>query len=101
MAAYRRVYDSRHLQADCQEHWNQLRNPTLGSRVWATVHSVQYTARFSSDRVALISGLWMTSYLPVISQATVTTVKHLLKVTHQGATPDRGGNLASTTAVFI
>ena len=30
MAAYRRVYDSHHLQAD------QLRNPTLGSRVWAT-----------------------------------------------------------------
>ena len=30
MAAYRRVYNSRHLQAD------QLLNPTLGSRVWAT-----------------------------------------------------------------
>jgi len=27
MAAYRRVYDSRHLQADCRE---------LGNRVWAT-----------------------------------------------------------------
>jgi len=25
MAAYRQVYDSRHLQAD----WDQLRNPTL------------------------------------------------------------------------
>ena len=51
MAAYRRVYDSRRLQADCQEpesapepyarqssidYWNQLRNPTLGSRVWTT-----------------------------------------------------------------
>ena len=35
MAAYRQVYDSRHLQADCQE-WDQLRNPTLGNRVWAT-----------------------------------------------------------------
>ena len=34
MAAYRRVYDSHHLQADCQEP-DQLRNPTLGSRVWA------------------------------------------------------------------
>ena len=29
MAAYRRVYDSRHLQ-------DQLRNPMLGNRVWAT-----------------------------------------------------------------
>jgi len=36
MAAYRRVYDSRHLQADCQEPGHQLRDPTLGNRVWAT-----------------------------------------------------------------
>jgi len=35
MAACRRVYDSRHLQADCQER-DQLWNPTLGNRVWAT-----------------------------------------------------------------
>jgi len=35
MGAYRRVYDSRHLQTDCQER-DQLRNPTLGNRVWAT-----------------------------------------------------------------
>jgi len=35
MAAYRRVYDSRHPQTDCQ-NCNQLRNPTLGNRVWAT-----------------------------------------------------------------
>ena len=36
MAAYRRVYDLRHLQADCQEP-DQLRNHTLGNRrVWAT-----------------------------------------------------------------
>ena len=34
MAVYRRVYDSRHLQADCQEL--QLRNSTLGDRAWAT-----------------------------------------------------------------
>jgi len=35
MAAYRRVYDSRHLQADCKNR-DQLRNRTLGNRVWAT-----------------------------------------------------------------
>ena len=35
MAAYRRVYDSRHLQADCKNR-HQLRNPTLSIRVWAT-----------------------------------------------------------------
>jgi len=33
MAAYRRVYDSRRLQAHCQEP-DQPRNPTLGKRVW-------------------------------------------------------------------
>jgi len=35
MAAYRRVYDSCYLQADCQEP-DQLLNPTLGYRVWAS-----------------------------------------------------------------
>ena len=35
MATYRQVCDLRHLQADCQER-DQLRNPTLGTRVWAT-----------------------------------------------------------------
>jgi len=35
MAAYRRVYDSRHLQADSKNR-NQLRNPMLGNRVLAT-----------------------------------------------------------------
>ena len=35
MVAYRWVYDSRHLQADCQER-DRLRNPAVGSRVWAT-----------------------------------------------------------------
>ena len=34
MAAYRRVYDSHHLQADCQEP-GSARNPTLGNGVWA------------------------------------------------------------------
>ena len=31
-----RVYDSRHLQADCQEPGDQRRNPTLGNRVRTT-----------------------------------------------------------------
>jgi len=38
MAAYRRVYDSRHLQADCQEP-GSAPNPTLGNRVWVTFSS--------------------------------------------------------------
>ena len=41
MAAYRRVYDSGHLQADCQ-NWDQLQNPTLSNRVWATFTFLVY-----------------------------------------------------------
>jgi len=36
MAAYRRVYDSRHLQADCQEPGSAPEPCALGNRVWAT-----------------------------------------------------------------
>jgi len=37
MAAYRRVYGSRHPQADCQDQArDQLPNPTLGNHVWVT-----------------------------------------------------------------
>ena len=37
MAAYRRVYDSHHLQADCQEPGSAPEPyPMLGNRVWAT-----------------------------------------------------------------
>jgi len=35
MSAYRRVYDSHHLQADCQQP-GSAPEPTLGNRVWAT-----------------------------------------------------------------
>ena len=51
MAAYRRVYDSRHLQADCQER-DQLRNPTLGNRVWATFYPANFIK--TSDMVQQI-----------------------------------------------
>jgi len=36
IAAYRRVYDSHHLQADCQEPGSapEPYRPTLGDRVW-------------------------------------------------------------------
>jgi len=46
MAAYRRVYDSSHLQSDCQLR-DQLRNPTLGHRVWATF--TFFTLRFAQS----------------------------------------------------
>ena len=36
MAAYCQVYDSRHLQADCQDPGSAPEPYTLGNRVWAT-----------------------------------------------------------------
>ena len=36
MAAYRWVYDSRHLQADCQEPGSAPEPYTLGNGVWAS-----------------------------------------------------------------
>ena len=53
MAAYRRVYYSRHLQANCQEP-GSASNPTLGNRVWATflVRSViRNLSSLTKDRV--------------------------------------------------
>jgi len=38
MAAYRRVYDSRHLQADCQVPGSAPEPYTLGNRVWAAFY---------------------------------------------------------------
>jgi len=48
MAAYRRVYDSRHLQADCQEPGSAPESYTLGNRVRAT---------FSAS--GLVLGVWV------------------------------------------
>jgi len=45
MAVYRRVYDSHHLQADCQER-DQLQNPTLGNRVWLPLQRNIFTHEF-------------------------------------------------------
>ena len=41
MAAYRRVYDSRHLQADCQKP-GSAPEPYAQHRVWATFTFLQY-----------------------------------------------------------
>jgi len=49
MAAYRRVYDSRHCRLTAKNR-GQLRNPTLGNRVWASftvLHSQNADLHFS------------------------------------------------------
>jgi len=65
MEAYRRVYDSRHLQVDCQEPGSALEPPTLCNLVWATF----IFARFSSLHQASVQNLrshrlFETSYKP-------------------------------------
>jgi len=44
MAAYRRVYDSRHLEADIQEPGSAPEPYTLGKRVWVTFTSLTIDA---------------------------------------------------------
>jgi len=46
MAAYRQVYDSHHLQADCQEPGSapEPYARTLGNRVWATLPFTEFSA---------------------------------------------------------
>jgi len=49
-------YDSRHLQADCQEPGYQLRNPTLANRVWATFTffylRLSWVRHWAADKIA-------------------------------------------------
>ena len=45
MAAYHLVYDSRHLQADCQEP-GSAPEPALGNRVWAAFFIAEKSAKF-------------------------------------------------------
>jgi len=52
MAGYRRVYDLRHLQADCK-NWDQLRNPMFGNQGWATF--TFFTDRGKSNWNAAVS----------------------------------------------
>jgi len=53
MAAYRQVYDSRHLQADCQEPGSVLEPYTLGNRVWATFTLFTFSVKRNYRRAAL------------------------------------------------
>jgi len=71
MADYRRVFDSRHLQADCAKNWDQLRNATLDNRVWATFTYFTADNSISSDlqRVAVVYMLFvLVQSFAVISQ---------------------------------
>jgi len=59
MAACRRVYDSRHLQADCQEPGSAPEPYTLGNRVWATFTFLQYDHRLTNK--AYLSAITVTN----------------------------------------
>ena len=60
MAAYRRVYDSRHPQAEAK-NWDQLWNPTLGNRVWATF--LTNTLLTEKNRKHLVSDHFVSSVM--------------------------------------
>jgi len=60
MAAYRRVYDSCHLQADCQVPGSAPEPYTLGNRVWATftlLHIIVLSFRDRWRRGVVVSGV--------------------------------------------
>jgi len=52
MAAYRRVYDTRHLQADCQGTGSAPEPYTLSNRVRTTFHFFSYRRRFLEEILA-------------------------------------------------
>jgi len=56
MAAYRRVYDSRHLQADCHEP-GSAPETSLGNRVWATFFTSVTVTGTASIRAEFMSQL--------------------------------------------
>jgi len=64
MAAYCQVYDSCHLQADCQER-DLLRNPTLGNRVWATF---TFFYQMGADKLYLFIGLSFSALTLLVGQ---------------------------------
>ena len=66
MAAYRRVYDSRHLQADCQEP-GPAREPYARYRVWAT-----FTFYLLSYRATLRNPADSMLNTPIVRAATAT-----------------------------
>jgi len=58
MAAYRRVYDSHHLQADCKEPGSAPEPYTLGNRVWVTFLPCSYRiAPYLYSRLVFSIGL--------------------------------------------
>ena len=56
MAAYRRVYDSRHLQADCQEP-GSAPEPMLGDRVWVTIFTSHAAVRCTNHQTTVTCGV--------------------------------------------
>ena len=62
MAAYRRVYDSCHLQADCQEPGSVPETYAFGTRVWATLTFLDLVdALVPPDREGSIDSILMHS----------------------------------------
>jgi len=72
MAAYRRVYDSRHLQADCQESGSAPEPYTLGNRVWATFTFLP----LSIMTIMTLFVVFNEKYLPNVAQMCIITTQN-------------------------
>ena len=94
MAAYRRVYDSHHLQADCQEPGLALedRNPTLGNRVWATFYLYYLYSVYSTGIERLFTRFLRNC---VVLTATGATLENNKPVPGPGGNAG-GGNMMMT-----
>jgi len=78
MAAYRRVYDSRHLQADCREPGSAP--DTLGNRVWATFFNhINATVTKAHKRACLILRCFKSKDHSLLFRAFTTYVRPLLE----------------------
>jgi len=95
MAAYRRVYDSHHLQVDCQEP-GSAPEPTLSKRVWATFTfldclfqaqhaSGRYWPGYSAGLLPLFAPSPVTG-LPPLNPASIGSPFHTSKVRLSSAT---------------
>jgi len=67
MAAYRQVYDSRHLQADCKELGSAPEPYTLGNQMWAAFIMALNLTTLESCR-PFDAHLWVRQFLNTVKK---------------------------------
>jgi len=77
MAAYRRVYDSRHLQADYQERGSAPEPYASGNRVWATFRGLPFYRAMLCIRGTSHGPVSVSVRLSVTSRSSTKTVERI------------------------